>query len=61
MEAWADARGRVPAWEMESVSVIQDTQATYARAVLMATTERRAPMTAEEHVQVPHFQTAGFH
>lgn len=37
---------------MESVSVIRDTQAICARAVLMATTERKAPMTAQEPVQL---------
>lgn len=46
VEAWAAVRGRGRAWEMESVSVILDIQAICARAVLMATSERKAPMTA---------------
>lgn len=54
---WAAARGRGLAWEMESVSVIPDTRAVCARAARMATTERKAPTTAQEPVQVPQIQT----
>lgn len=53
MEAWAAARGRGLALEMESVSVILDTRAICARAVLTATSEKKAPTTAQAPVQVP--------
>lgn len=46
MEVWAAVKGRVLAWEMESVFVIPGTQAIFAKAVLMVTTERKAPITA---------------
>lgn len=57
MEVLAAVRGRGLAWEMESVSVILDTLAICARTVLMATTERKAPTTVQELVQVPYIQT----
>lgn len=57
VEVWVDVRGRALAWEMASVSVIRDTRAICATAVLTATTERRAPTTASEPVQVLHCQT----
>lgn len=60
MEAWADARGRAPAWEMENASAIQDTLVSCARTVLMATTERRALTTVQEPVQVLHILTPVF-
>lgn len=46
MEVWAAARGKGLASEMENVSVILDTRAVCARAVLMAIIERKAPTTA---------------
>lgn len=52
MAVWAAAKARGLALETENVSVILDTRAVCARAVLMATTERKAPMTAEEPVQL---------
>lgn len=52
MEVWAAAKGRGLVSEMENVSVILDIRAICARAVLMATTERKAPTTAKEPVQV---------
>lgn len=52
MEVLAAVKGRGLAWEMESVSVIPDTPAVCARAVLMATTERKALTTAQEPVQL---------
>lgn len=57
MEVLAAVKGRGLAWEMESVSVIPDTPAVCARAVLMATTERKALTTAQEPVQVPQNHT----
>lgn len=54
MVVWAAARGRVLVWEMESASVILDTQAVCVRAALTATSKRKALMTAQEHVQVRH-------
>lgn len=57
MEVLAAVRGRGLAWEMENVSVILDTLATCARTVLMATTERKPLMTAQEPVQVPQIET----
>lgn len=56
MGVWAAAKGRGLAWVMENVSVIPDTRAICARAVLMAISERKAPMTAKEPVQVPQIQ-----
>lgn len=55
-EVWAAVMETGPAWEMESVCVIQDTRVICAKAVLMATTERRALMTAQELVQVPQYR-----
>lgn len=60
VEVWAAVKGRVLAWEMESVCVILGIQARFAKAVLMVTTERKAPMTAEERVQVPQIQITVF-
>lgn len=60
VEVWAAVRERELAWETESVSVIQDTLGISARAVLMATTERKAPMTAQEPAQVPLIQTNSY-
>lgn len=54
MEVWAAVREKGPVWEMESVCVTQATLASCARAVLTATTGRRAPITAKEPVQVPN-------
>lgn len=56
-EVWAAAKGRVLALEMESVFVIPGIRAICARAVPMATTEKKAPMTAQEPAQVPQIQT----
>lgn len=57
VEVWVDVRGRALVWEMASVSVIRDTRAICAIAVLTATIERRAPMSALEPVQVLHCAT----
>lgn len=46
MEVWVAVRARALALEMESVCVIPDTRVDCARAVLMATSERKAPITA---------------
>lgn len=46
VEVWAAARVRGLAWEMESVSATPATRAVCARAVPMATSERKAQMTA---------------
>jgi hypothetical protein len=51
---WVAVRERVPVWEMESVCVIRGTLVSCVRAVQMATTERRAPITAHQPVQVPN-------
>lgn len=46
MGVWAAARAREHALETENASVILATRAVCARAVLTATSERKAPMTA---------------
>lgn len=51
VEVWVAVKERGLASEMESVSVILGTQEAFARAVLMVTSGRKAPMTAQEPVQ----------
>lgn len=52
VEVWAAAMETGPVWEMENVCVILDTRVICAKAVLMATTERKVQTPAQELVQV---------